>query len=293
MTFHDWGRLRQFNEEGDTMVSGVGSITAEEATKELRRLVALNGGDRDGLQKVADLLSLTLRKVEYQFEKAKNEENISSDTLVKMVWRIKESRMFGLEIDDPRLAQPDLSLWEDLLEETRAEVMDEFRGRTEALDEREADLNRREDDLAEETKRSQAEMQRKEESLGRRHRELIELQREVSEEKTEVEVREAEVRSQAAEVKRREERISEPEIIRRALAPGGLLAPGSDKSLELAEAEFAERYWQENGGSPDRARDARDRRIELEQKERTFNAMTALLRVTIYATVSLEKAKRS
>ena len=66
--------------------------------------------------------------------------------------------------------------------------------------------------------------------------------------------------------KRRRCEASDLEIMRRALAPGGLLAAVPGKSLALAEAEFAERYWLEEGGRPDLARDARTRCIKFEQK---------------------------
>ena len=268
------------------MVTRVGSITAERATKALRRLVARHGADRDGLRKVADLLGVTERIVGNQYEKAQRGETISGEILGRTVCWVEKQQMFDLEIYDPRLGQHGFLLLEHLLEEMRAELDEQYRERVEALDAREADLSRREEDLSKDLERSQADMQQREKWIERRHHE-------VSERETEVEARVAEVRSQAAAVKRREERVSEPEIIRRALAPGGPLAQDPGKSLDRARTEFYERYWRDQGGRPDLARDARTRRIALEQKERTFNSMTAPLRVIIYAIVSLESTKGS
>ena len=268
-------------------------ITAEEVTEALRRLVDHYGADRDGLRKVADLLGVTERIADNQYRKIQRGETISGEILGRTVWWVEKQQMFDLEIYDPRLGQHGFLLLEHLLEEMRAELDQKYRERAEALDERAADLSRREEDLARDSDRSQADMQQREESIERRRREVIEREVQVEARETEVEARVAEVRSQAAAVKRREERVSEPEIIRRALAPGGPLAQEPGKSLDRARTEFYERYWRDQGGRPDLARDARTRRIALEQKERTFYIMSAPLRVIIYAIVSLESTKGS
>ena len=267
------------------MVSKGGSITAERATKALVDPIDHYGADRDGLRKVADLLSVTERIVRNQYEKARRGENISGDILGRIVCRVEKSQMFHLEIYDSRLGQHGSLLLEKFLVEMREALDQQYRERAEALDAREADLSRREEDLSKDLERSQADMQQREKRIERRRRE-------VSERETEVEARETEIEARDAEVTRREERISEPEVIRRSLAPGGPLAPEPGKSLDRARTEFEERYWRDQGGRPDLARDVRTRRIALEQKERTFNAITAPLRVIIYAIVSLETATR-
>ena len=275
------------------MVTRVGSITAERATKALRRLVARHGADRDGLRKVAALLGVTERIVGNQYEKAQRGETISGEILGRTVCWVEKQQMFDLEIYDPRLGQHGSLLLENFLAEMREELEQNHRERVEALDAREADLSRREEDLSKDLERSQADMQQREKWIERRRREVIEREVQVEERETEVEARVAEVRSQAAAVKRREERVSEPEVIRRSLAPGGPLAQEPGKSLDRARTEFYERYWRDQGGRPDLARDARTRRIALEQKERTFYIMSAPLRVIIYAIVSLELTKGS
>ena len=114
-------------------------------------------------------------------------------------------------------------------------------------------------------------MQQREKWIERRRREVIEREVQVEARETEVEARVAEVEITGCRgQERREAQISEPEIIRRALAPGGPLAQDPGKSLDRARTELYERYWRDQGGRPDLARDARTRRIALERKERTF-----------------------
>ena len=255
-------------------------ISAKEAARIFGKLV-----DSHGVQTLVALPSLSDRIVNNQNAKSAKGSPISGSALTLVYGLIEKAEAFGLEIDDQRLLQRSSALLKGYREEIAEELRDHLGERIAALEEREAELSRREEAV----EKGRAGLQEWETSLEEvqlggieRRSSLYQREREVDARAAEVRKREEEVAAQIAEVKWREERTSEGEIIWRALGMYGGLAPEPRKSLALARAEFEEQYHGRPGAWVDRKR-AKSRRINLEQRERTFNIITAPLRILTYA----------
>lgn len=284
--------------EEEALIASDADMTRDrEVMEAFGQLVDHFGADNEGFSEVAGQLDVTIRILRNQYGKLQRGENISGEARARILWRIDKCELFGLEICDKRLAQSSLELRHILIKDIRSELIAELRKREQALDEREADLRRREETLAEKSKESEAAMSNYEKILDERRDDLdqsetdnIERRKEIGEREAEIKARAAEVKALAAAVKRREKAVSEWEIVRKALRPGGLLAPAPCKSLALAAAEFEERYQKEFAMSSN-ARDAEKIRLELDLRERTFNLSTAPLRWIIYKIVGMEVSK--
>ena len=157
------------------------------------------------------------------------------------------------------------------------------------LDQCERDLSEREEALAEEKTKLQAEARRTQKILEERLRDIDEQERHLDERVRSAAKREAEADRREDRVEERERRTSKWEIIKKEFGVGGLLEDQHGKSLELAQLEVEEKYQTEVAvwGNPAHAR---DRRITLEQQERTFNIMAAPLRWFIVQALRAETA---
>ena len=240
-------------------------------------------------QELAERYDVHLRTIKRSVDAVEAGKNIGGDVLLLTHCLVEKAMGYNLEPTDEGIWWPIARLRREDQEKWEANLDGQMQDRQLNLDQCEIDLGEREEALAVEKTNLRDEVRRTQEFLEERLRDIDERERQLNKRTRAVAKREAEVDRREDRAEERERQTSKWEIIRKEFSEGGLLELQPGKSIDLVQREFEEKY-QTKAPAWGNPAYAKNRRITLEQQERTFNIVAAPLRWLILQALRVETA---
>lgn len=235
------------------------------------------GSDEEARKELAERYGVSSKTIKRCDDLRMEGKNISGNVLLLTHCLVEKGAWFDLKPTDERIWWCTERLKREAKGEWEANLDGQLQDRKLKLDQHENELRDLEEAVTKGRTAFRNEKRQTQETLEERLRDIDEQERQLNKRTRAFAEREAEVEADKDRVRERERQTSELEILRKAFNKGGPLALQPGKSVALVRWELEEKYQDKFGTLIDR-RIARNRRIEIEQEERTFNIMSAPLR---------------